>query len=154
MSSSYQTSRYFLAQMESETQKEKTHLNFYKCSWVLSRCSGFNWLTIRVAGSCERGSETLGSMEDMATNSLSRIVIHEVKLVTRPVSASNVLSQNIWNFETKKLFCLTTVYFYIICALGKSRWRLIRRGADKSLAFLISPMGGLQHNQKNFSWMG
>jgi hypothetical protein len=28
------------------------------------------------------------------------------------------------------------------------------RGADKSLAFLVSPMGGSQHNQKNFSWMG
>jgi hypothetical protein len=27
------------------------------------------------------------------------------------------------------------------------------RGADKSLAFLISPTGGLRHNQKNFSWM-
>jgi hypothetical protein len=25
--------------------------------------------------------------------------------------------------------------------------------ADKSLAFPISPTGGLQHNQKNFSWM-
>jgi hypothetical protein len=30
----------------------------------------------------------------------------------------------------------------------------IRRGADKSLAFPISPTGGLQRNQKNFSWMG
>jgi hypothetical protein len=28
------------------------------------------------------------------------------------------------------------------------------RGADKCLAFPISPIGGLQHNQKNFSWMG
>jgi hypothetical protein len=35
------------------------------------------------------------------------------------------------------------VYTYSIC-----------RGAGKSLAFPISPMGGSQHNQKNFSWMG
>jgi hypothetical protein len=33
---------------------------------------------------------------------------------------------------------------------------IIRRGAgaDKSLASLILPMGGLQHKQKNFSSMG
>jgi hypothetical protein len=30
----------------------------------------------------------------------------------------------------------------------------LRRGADKSLAFRISPTGDLQHNQKNFSCMG
>jgi hypothetical protein len=30
----------------------------------------------------------------------------------------------------------------------------ISMGADKFLAFPISPTGGLQHNQKNFSWMG
>jgi hypothetical protein len=30
----------------------------------------------------------------------------------------------------------------------------VLRGADKSLAFLISPMCGLQHSQNNFSWMG
>jgi hypothetical protein len=30
----------------------------------------------------------------------------------------------------------------------------VRRGADKFLAFSMSPTGGLQHNQKNFSWMG
>jgi hypothetical protein len=27
----------------------------------------------------------------------------------------------------------------------------LRKGADKSLAFHISPTGGLQHNQRNFS---
>jgi intergrase/recombinase len=31
---------------------------------------------------------------------------------------------------------------------------VIRRGADKSVAFPISPSGGFQHEQKNFSWMG
>jgi hypothetical protein len=30
---------------------------------------------------------------------------------------------------------------------------VLRRGADKSLAFPISPTGGLQHNKNNFSWM-
>jgi hypothetical protein len=31
---------------------------------------------------------------------------------------------------------------------------LLRRGAGKSLVLPISPTGGLQHNQKKFSWMG
>jgi hypothetical protein len=35
-----------------------------------------------------------------------------------------------------------------------SQKTVIRRGADKSLAFPISPKGGFQHNQNNFSWMG
>jgi hypothetical protein len=30
----------------------------------------------------------------------------------------------------------------------------IRRGADKSFSFPISPTGALQHNQKNFSYIG
>jgi hypothetical protein len=30
----------------------------------------------------------------------------------------------------------------------------VHRGANESLAFPVSPTGGLQHNQKNFSWMG
>jgi hypothetical protein len=30
----------------------------------------------------------------------------------------------------------------------------VRMGADKSLAFPITPTGNLQHNLKNFSWMG
>jgi hypothetical protein len=32
--------------------------------------------------------------------------------------------------------------------------RAVPSGADKSLAFLISPRDGLQRNQKNCSWMG
>jgi hypothetical protein len=31
---------------------------------------------------------------------------------------------------------------------------VVHTGAYKSLAFPVSPMGGLQHNQKIFSWIG
>jgi hypothetical protein len=30
----------------------------------------------------------------------------------------------------------------------------VHKGTYKSLALPVSPMGGLQHNQKNFSWVG
>jgi hypothetical protein len=45
------------------------------------------------------------------------------------------------------------VYFLFIFSDDDTHSK-IRRGPDKSLASLISPTGGLQHNQKNVSWMG
>jgi hypothetical protein len=45
-------------------------------------------------------------------------------------------------------------FFEVAFLLTVMSYGEIRKGADTSLAFRISRISGLQHNQKNFSWMG
>jgi hypothetical protein len=53
--------------------------------------------------------------------------------------------------ERKKTHDISAVCGFLYNALNIF---IIRKGADKSLAFPVSSTGGLQHNQNNVSWMG
>jgi hypothetical protein len=58
------------------------------------------------------------------------------------------------HFQTKVKLQILHTNMYVLNRQSSLTEAKLCRGADKSLAFPISPTSGLQHNQNSFSWMG